>query len=342
MRFLALIPLTPILLAAQEPTPKTLASPIWTAVDGLSAISAVRELPDGRVIALDRRENRVVLFAANGQSMTDVGRKGSGPGEYVSPVVLLALPGDSTAILDQGPRRMLILGPDAKPVTTMSFPIDIGSQINVVRGVDARGRFYFPAPMFGRALNPAGETIPILAWDRATDKRDTVGSYQGGPTVQVGNANAMTTYFVRYASLDEWVLLSNGRIAVLRGEPYSMTITGGGAAAVRGPRIPYQPVAVADTERVPKIIADRIPSTKPAFWGVPPIAGPDSDVWVVREMPFGSKTRIYDHFDRSANRTFSLTTESTIRIVGFGKSAMFTVRTDADGLQWLEKRPIPR
>lgn len=326
---------------AQEPTPKSLVAPVWTAPEGLSMIVAVRELRDGRVLALDRRENRVVLVSSDGKGMSDIGRKGLGPGEYESPVALIALPGDSTAVLDQGPRRMLVLNPEAKPVSTMAFPADLGSMINVVRGADPRGRFLMPAPG-ERLANPSGETRAIIAWDRATDRRDTIATYRIGRTFSTGTVTSTTTYYIRYAPADDWVPLSSGRIAILHGEPYSADIVGGGGVPVRGPRIPYAPVDVAPSERIPAIIADKIPSKKPAFWGSFAMAGPDGDVWIGREMPARAATRRYDRFDRGANRTMSVETDKAVRIVGFGRAAMYTVRTDTDGLQWLEKRPLPR
>jgi hypothetical protein len=48
-------------------------------------LSDVEPLADGRVVVVDNRGGRVALFDAAGRWVRDIGRRGSGPGEYTSP-----------------------------------------------------------------------------------------------------------------------------------------------------------------------------------------------------------------------------------------------------------------
>src|SRR5690606_37570356 len=51
----------------------------------LSSITAVQVLGDYRVVVLDAAEHAVHLVSASGRSSVRFGRKGSGPGEFLSP-----------------------------------------------------------------------------------------------------------------------------------------------------------------------------------------------------------------------------------------------------------------
>jgi hypothetical protein len=347
MRILALMLIVPAAVSAQEPAPKQLLAPTWTAAEGFSAIYGIRELSDGRVLLLDGRESRVVVLTRDGKSFTEVGRKGGGPGEYQSPFLMIAMPADTTAVFDQGLRRILFIGPDAKPGATMNLPVMIARQMGAVRASDSRGRFVLE---FGRPPEEGAveKSRPIVAWTRETMRLDTLASIKPVETYTVpvkngaGEVVGTTGYSIRFAPADAWTVLSNGRVAVLHGEPYSLEIFGGREGPVRGAPIPYTRVDVAASERVPAVVADKMPAKKPAFWSGQAMAGPDADVWIARELPAGATTRLYDRFDLTASRTVSVTMERAIRIIGFGRGAMYTIRTDADGLQWLEKRPIPR
>lgn len=65
------------------------------------------------------------LFDSDGRYEGDLGRTGSGPGEYRIPVTAAFLPGDSILVLDAGLRRATVLSPDLSPVRFISLPMPI-------------------------------------------------------------------------------------------------------------------------------------------------------------------------------------------------------------------------
>jgi hypothetical protein len=348
MRILALLLLAPAPLAAQPASPKTLPAPTWTSAEGFSGIRRIRELSDGRVLLIDYKDNRIILVSATGKTVGNVGAEGGGPGEFKQPIELLPLGNDSTLVTDQGLRRFLLIDGTPKPVATMLFPPELANSLNLARTADSKGRVIYPSSWTSKRKDGEAEMVPILAWDRTTSRVDTIASVLASKQVTQemkgpdGKVIGAATFPVRYTPADDWALLSTGDVAVLHGEPYSADIVTAGKVRIRGPVIAYNKVKVDDSERLPKAVAKDIPDYKPAFWNSTALAGPNGEFWIAREVPAGSKTREYDRFDRAANRTMSVTIESTTRIAGFGRNAMYTVRTDADGLQWLEKRPIPR
>ena len=65
---------------------------------GFTHVTGIRELRDGRVIVLDSTFGTVQVIDAAWLSLDQIGRRGAGPREYISPHRLFALPGDSSAV----------------------------------------------------------------------------------------------------------------------------------------------------------------------------------------------------------------------------------------------------
>ena len=84
-RFLYGSALLPRLVAAQQPL--VLQKPAATFPEPFTQIASIRELRDGRVLILDRRDRIVLAVDFHTGKSTTVGREGTGPGEYVPPCV---------------------------------------------------------------------------------------------------------------------------------------------------------------------------------------------------------------------------------------------------------------
>jgi hypothetical protein len=63
----------------------------------------------------------------------------------------------------------------------------------------------------------------------------------------------------------------------------------------------------------------------------------DGQVWVMRTSAFDAKTREVDVFVGAGKRIRRLSIPATDRVAGVGKSSIYVIRTDDDGLQWLER-----
>lgn len=85
---------------------------------------------DGRILVLDRSERRVSVFASSGEFIGASGREGRGPGEYVDPITMWRLPGDTLAIYDPSVGRVSLMNPSAewlravsvRPIGTLLLP----------------------------------------------------------------------------------------------------------------------------------------------------------------------------------------------------------------------------
>ena len=83
------------------------------------------------------------------------------------------------------------------------------------------------------------------------------------------------------------------------------------------------------------------PDVKPPFIedyvGRSMLVSSDGLVWVMRSSAFDAKTREVDVFDGAGKRVRRLSMPVTNRVAGVGKSSIYVIRTDDEGLQWLER-----
>ena len=163
-----------------------------------------------------------------------------------------------------------------------------------------------------------------------------------------------------------------GWIGLARHTPYSVDWVGADGRQSRGAPIPYNPVAVveADKEEYQRARRDqgsmrismsdgggdatisegpapsgpppgmpelKWPTHKPPFLEQSVLAGPDKQLWILRTQPAGQALARYDVIDSTGMVREMVTVPIKSRIVGFGVSSVYVVRTDEDGLQWLER-----
>jgi hypothetical protein len=65
---------------------------------------------------------------------------------------------------------------------------------------------------------------------------------------------------------------------------------------------------------------------------------PTGELWVLRSRAAGDETRVYDVFDARGRLARRVSFPVRTWLVGFGQGALYTVHTDDDDLQYLERR----
>lgn len=372
MRILLPLLVLPAAVVAQQAPVVALVKPTIEFPAELSSISGVRELQNGNLVVLDRKEKRVVLIDGRSGEAKQIGRDGEGPGEYRRPVGLVALPADTTLIEDSGNSRFLVIDASGKPVATLP-PVRIKPQENVTyglspRGTDVRGRFYLLLPT---GLAP-DSLIPIIRFDRTRQAFDTVARVindrfkvqPGKPLGRSGGTSFGVIAPKPFAQRDEWVVFEDGAIAVAHGSPYAVDWTIGGTTTAGRP-LPFVPVKVTAAERqlwmsqlreagaptittrsadgktevqqLPIAEPEEWPETMPAFYGQAALAGPNGAIWIMRASPASAKVVTYDVIDRRGVVTRQVTLPPHHRVVAFGRDAVYVARQDDDGLLHLQR-----
>lgn len=374
--------------AQNIPTRALPAKPDGEYAEPFTSVNAIRELKDGRVIVMDSRDKVVQVVDLRSGRAEKIGREGSGPGEYALPMQLLPLPEDSSLVYDMLNRRLLLVTPNAKPGGFVQMPT---SEAEGGRGgmpmmgamnptaSDGRGRLFAAgSPLQMTDAGPkAADSVPILRWDRAANRRDTVaflavpkgstqvsggGGGRGGANVSIrigGGAGP-------FPESDQWAVAPDGRVAIVYLNPYRVDFV-----APNGTRTKGQPIAtervrlteghkeqwretqrgmlgIAISNRDGRISAttqtnnnpqdpEKWPEYMPTFLQNALRFAPDGRLWVRRTTP-ADQPPTYDIVDGSGRVVERVLLPKKTRLAGFGSGVLYTVRSDEDDLQYLQRR----
>jgi len=224
-------------------------------------ITAFRALPDGRVIVADEIEGEVVLADFRSQSVSTIGRRGSGPQEYLLPRGLIALPNGRTLLQDPGNARFLEIDAEGR-ITRAIAPQDasrggsdqmLGLSIAWdVRGSDRRGNIFFE--QLPGVLKPAEtSTVPIVRWNVERGSLDTIASYRLteamlSQSIESGKPGEIVVRPRAWAARPQWAVTPDGRVALAEPDPYRVVWLDG-AGRIAGPAVPFSAQRVTGADR---------------------------------------------------------------------------------------------
>lgn len=337
-------------------------------------ISGVRELPGNRAVVVDASEKTLQMADFAKGDLTKISRNGGGPGEYQLPINAFAGPNNATYVADPQIGKIHVVTPDGKIPSALLTPGGDGpGGLVVPRGIDARGRVFFQGLGFVPGQAGPSDTVPVIRWDPATKKVDSVAWIPSGVISTASSGGNRTVFTLRtapYNKADTWGALPDGRVAIVRAEPYRVDIVDGPGRVQRGPVVSYIPIKIGAPERdayrkqqqsnpgtmlvrgtggggavtgQPRITSspvsdDDFPPVMPAF----PIGGlritPNGEIWVSRYRAANDKIPTYDIFDSTGKLIGKATLKPNSTIVGFGAGTVYIARQDPeDDLRYLEK-----
>ena len=349
-----------------------------TAPVSFSYLSGVRELSDGSLLAADPTSQVLLRVNLEAGTTDTIGRQGAGPQEYEGPDRVLPLPGDSTLLVDLGNGRLTVIDPEGVFVdwTPMTSLNEDGDQRNLSPDfVDEAGFIYAMAPSF---LESSPDTMTVHRIDRMSGE-ETPAAWCWRTEYVRRPRGSNRPMFVLY---DAWAVGTDGRVAVVRANGYSVDWFFPDGSVVKGPTHDVErfPVGVAEKEAaVEDISATAVftrtlvgeggaqssqmargvpagffggtdefewPETMPAFRLKGTLVSPQGEAWVERMMPAGEAGRV-EIFDERGIRLGFVELPLRARVVGFtggndAGSMAYVARTDDVGLIWLERYRIVR
>ena len=281
---LLLVPAFAVTAAAQQVPTKTLARPAAEYAEPFSQLNSARELKDGRLIVSDLRDKTLQLIDLTAGRTTPIGREGSGPTEWGLPTRVLAMPGDSTYVVDLLNSRFLVVAPDGRAVKTFSPAAEeamqtvtrggaggdarggaggpirmmgLGGGLLGARWTDSRGRMYFTGMPI--AFGPDGQpqqvdSVPILRQSPGAASHDTVAYVKvaaGSASVSGGRNNMQFRIGGGrpFENGDDWTVFPDGRVAIARVTGYRVDIVQPNGQVVRGTPVRYTPVRVTEADK---------------------------------------------------------------------------------------------
>jgi hypothetical protein len=203
------------------------------------ALLDVRDVGGGRIIVNDGVGHRMLLMDSSLKTLAVPFDSTPGTANSYGPraVPVVRYMGDSLLSSDMNAGTMLVMSPTGQVVRAIAKPVEDYPFTLPSHGTafDAKGRMIFQGynqPNYGavRAMSDAqrisqkGDSVPILRADLATRRIDTLGVVQtGGVTKLMGKAteNGPVRFSVLpIENIDEWALLSDGSLAIVRGQDY--------------------------------------------------------------------------------------------------------------------------
>lgn len=231
------------------------------ATSTFGSVFGVRELPNGDVLVNDgaarqlfKLDNTLARVSILLDSATDGRANSYGP--VAAP--LIAYLGDSSLFVDGGSRSLLVIDPTGRVVRTIAAPTR--GDFNYIAGTktyaDTRGNLLYAVTPINQKSNPRSADCPqsltTSAFDSAAIVRanfdtravDTIARVKqpsrSHMTMCFRPATRTTAVFELdpIESVDDWAVLPNGTVALLRGHDYHTDWVTDSAPARSAPRMP--------------------------------------------------------------------------------------------------------
>jgi hypothetical protein len=281
-----------VVVAQQRPPLRRLGPAVATS-GPLGALSAIRALPGGRVLVNDPATRRVLMLdsmlklvsvVADTTSATQKAYGVNGGG-------LLAYRGDSTLFVDPASYSMLVIDPDGKVIRVIAAPRpqDAAALMGGARGgnagFDAHGRLVYsnhinivhtvPQPGQDPVPPQAVDSAPIVRFDLKTRKPDTVAFMKVQATrlvyVHTDAGMQISPVIDPVQTVDDWDLLPDGTIAILRAD-YHVDFIDADGRRRSGPRIPFDWQRLTDSAKIALIDSVRARGQRVPGRGAPGVA----------------------------------------------------------------------
>ncbi|MEO8560643.1 MAG: hypothetical protein ABI601_01120 [bacterium] len=263
--------IAPEVAAQQSRPPVRLLGAAVVTSEALGAVSAVRQLPGGRVLVNDPVRRQVLLLDSTLKQIAVVadttaatknayGARGGG---------LLAYRGDSTLFVDPASLSMLVIDPSGKVTRVMAAPRASDVQFLVGGplgnpGFDSKGRLVYrmlsfpggprrPEPGQPPVAPVFPDSSPIVRFDLLTRKLDTaafvtVAAPKMNVTPTENGGFSITPIINPIPPVDDWAVLPDGAIAIVR-KDYHVDFVNADGTISAAPKVPFDWQRLSDSAK---------------------------------------------------------------------------------------------
>lgn len=256
-------------VGAIRPVTAQLAVPVVTlpaatakTAETVGVVLGIRELANGKLLVNDAGRRQIKLFDSTLAAATIVMDSVAGMSRSYGarPAPLVAYLSDSTLLPDYGARVMRVLDGNGQFARAIALPTlgDIGL-IRRGTGVDAAGRVLYlgsalKTPAMPGAAAEMADSVPILRADLDRRRTDTLGHVarplekssalapDGSATISVWTVDPLRT-------LDEWAVLSDGSVALVRGHDYHIDWIHPNGATATTSKLPFDWRQLSDDDK---------------------------------------------------------------------------------------------
>jgi hypothetical protein len=301
-------------LAAQAPAVHLIAAPDAQSKPVFGMVPVVRQLPGGKLLVNDVQKRQlsmldqmlgvtaIVADSASGGA-NSYGARAGGLIPYIA---------DSSLFIDPAGLSMFVIDPAGKIARVGSVPRaqdagSIGNNIVNQAALDAKGRLVYRGSMTfargvggGRAGTPGAaggpaalgfpeppDSAAVVRVDLASRKLDTAAFFKIAKVKmnvqQTDRGFTATSEINPMPLLDDWAVLADGSIAIVRGQDYHVDFVNADGSISAGTKIPYEwqrlsdedKIAVIDSARKTMEAARAAMANAPAGGNAPIVGGAD-------------------------------------------------------------------
>lgn len=314
----------------------------------LGHFGTIAELPDGRVVITQVEVPAVLVANLDDGTVDTLGRSGDGPGEYRFPSIPLARHGRPGA-MDIMQHRITVWNPDGSLDSTISI-IDIGS---FELRMDSLGNLYAEQPssagfiMTGQEIDSTSpkDSTWIYRMHSPDAGRDTVARLHEIGWEVLHYKDGVRRARQLYASPDQWGVLPDGTIWILRGEQNRVDRRSPDGAWTIGEPRPWTAIQTTEADKqyfadswmkaedsVPKPMAE----TKGPFQDGA-VAAPDGEVWAQLNTVAGDSVTRYEVLPVTGPSAQTVILPKDWKIVAVTERHVYAVHEDEDGFRVLER-----
>jgi hypothetical protein len=261
--------------AQQLPPVRPLGPVLSTSTEPMASVSQVRALPGGRVLVHDLTGRRVLLYDSTFKKFTLIADTTSATGNAYGSRLggLIAARGDTSLFVDPTSMSMLVIDGNGKIVRSIAVPEP--EQVNALiggpfgtPGVDPQGRLVYRGQSkpgistSGPGAGPAGaqmssspESSLVMRVDLKTRKVDTLVSFRI-PKISMNTTRDENTGSLTFQPTvnampwtDDWALLADGTIAIVRGQDYRVDLLGLNGKMTTGAKLPFEWQRLSDEDK---------------------------------------------------------------------------------------------
>ena len=274
----------PSTTASTKVVTRQLPAPSAKSDEVLGSLAAVRQLPNGNVLVNDQARRRVLMLDKDLKLVSVVADSTPSTNSAYGqrPGGLIAYRGDSTLFVDPASLSMLVIDPAGKIARVMAAPrpndaqfLSGGPQGNP--GFDSKGRLVYRTREPMRMMQQPGQPMvmpqspdssALVRFDLAARKLDTVGFFKiAKQNINInrdasGNINGMSVSNNPLPVVDEWVVMSDGTVAFVRGQDYHVDFVGATGDVSKAEKIPYDWQRMTDEDKTNFLDSSRVAMEK--------------------------------------------------------------------------------
>ena len=262
--------------AQQRPPLRQLGPVVAVGTEPFVMVAGIRALSNGNVLVNDLVGRRVVMFDSTLAHMSVVADTTSATANAYGGRFAGIIPfrGDSTLFVDPASLSMMVVDPAGRIGRVMSVPrsqdaIFMVNGIGGTPGFDPAGRLVYrgsnrpagPLTLLGGGKPGATQTLeaadtaPLLRVDLATRALDTLAFVRVPKSKMQMTQNdkggfSVTTEVNPLPTVDEWAMLSDGTVAIVRGSDYHVDVIAADGTRRSAPKIPYNWQRLTDEDKL--------------------------------------------------------------------------------------------